>query len=268
MSSSASVAPLGWAVLVTGADAGVGRAAALAFARHGARVALVASGAEAGAAELKNAVAQIRRTGGYAKAFPADLTDPRAAEHVARDAEASLGAIDVWVNAMFTRGFAQFTQMEPEEFKRVTEVDYLSYVYGTRAALKRMLPRDRGVVVQVGLAPASRGIPLRSAHCGAKHAVQGFNESLRCELLDSKSSVRVTMVQLPAVDGLQLDEAAAMIVHAAEHPERREYQVNGSFGERNPGRDLQLWASRHQVALAAVGAAAAGLAMSVAGRRR
>jgi NAD(P)-dependent dehydrogenase (short-subunit alcohol dehydrogenase family) len=234
----------GQVVVVTGASAGVGRAAAVAFAEAGARVALVARG-EAG---LKGAVEQIADAGGYAKAFPADMADPDQAERVARDVEASLGAIDVWVNVAFTSVFARFIDIEPAEYKRVTEVTYLGYVYGTRAALKRMLPRDRGVIVQVGSALAYRGIPLQSAYCGSKHAIQGFNEALRCELLHDKSHVRTTMVQLPAVNTPQFDWvrtrlpkpaqpvppiyqpeiAARAVVYAAGHPNRREYWVAGS----------------------------------------
>lgn len=234
----------GAVVVVTGASAGVGRAAALAFAREGAKVALVARG-EAG---LDGALAEVAAAGGYARAFEADMADPKQAERVAREVEASFGAIDVWVNAAFTSVFARFIDIEPDEFKRVTEVDYLGYAYGTRAALKRMLPRDRGVIVQVGSALAYRGIPLQSAYCGAKHAIQGFNESLRCELMHDQSNVRVTMVQLPALNTPQFDwvlsrlgkpaqpvppiyqpeVAARAIVYAAAHPRRREYWVGGS----------------------------------------
>ncbi|HET9172364.1 MAG TPA: SDR family oxidoreductase [Actinospica sp.] len=234
----------GQVVAVTGASAGVGRAAAVAFAERGARVALVARG-ESG---LDGALAEIDRRGGQAKAFPADMADPEQADGAAREIEASLGPIDVWVNDAFTSVFAPFLEIEPEEFKRVTEVSYLGYVYGTRAALSRMVRRDRGTIVQVGSALAYRGIPLQSAYCGAKHAIQGFNESLRCELLHDESNVRVTMVQLPAVNTPQfdwvvnrLDEpaqpvppiyqpevAGRAIVYAAGHPRRREYWVGGS----------------------------------------
>jgi short-subunit dehydrogenase len=162
--------------------------------------------------------------------------------------EEKLGPIDVWINDAFSSVFAPFTQITPAEFKRITEVTYLGYVYGTRAALDRMLARDSGTVVQVGSALAYRGIPLQSAYCGAKHAIQGFTESLRCELLHDKSNVRITMVQLPAVNTPQFDWvksrlsnkaqpvppiyqpelAARGIAYAADHPRRREYWVGGS----------------------------------------
>ncbi|MBO0869640.1 MAG: SDR family oxidoreductase, partial [Micromonosporaceae bacterium] len=167
-----------------------------------------------------------------------------AAEHI----EATLGPIDVWVNNAFTSVFAPFTEIGPDEFRRITEVTYLGCVYGTRIALGRMLPRDRGAIVQVGSALAYRGIPLQSAYCGAKHAIQGFTESVRCELLHDGSRVRLTMVQLPALNTPQFDwvltrlrrharpvppvyqpeVAARAIVYAAGHPGRREYWVGGS----------------------------------------
>jgi short-subunit dehydrogenase len=159
-----------------------------------------------------------------------------------------MGPIDVWVNVAFTSVFSPFDQIEPDEYKRVTEVSYLGYVYGTMAALKFMKSRDRGTVVQVGSALAYRGIPLQSAYCGAKHAIQGFNEALRCELLHDKSNVHVTMVQMPAVNTPQFswvlsrlprhaqpvppiyqpELAARAVLYAADHPQRREYWVGTS----------------------------------------
>jgi short-subunit dehydrogenase len=177
-----------------------------------------------------------------------DVANNDEVEAAAEAAEHRLGPIDVWVNVAFTSVFARFLDIDPDEFRRATEVSYLGYVHGTRAALRRMVPRDAGVVVQVGSALAYRGIPLQSAYCGAKHAIQGFNEAVRCELLHDKSQVRVTMVQLPAVNTPQFEwllnrlphraqpvppiyqpeVAARSIVYAAEHPQRREYWVGGS----------------------------------------
>jgi NAD(P)-dependent dehydrogenase (short-subunit alcohol dehydrogenase family) len=176
-----------------------------------------------------------------------DMADHEAVERAASQIEQELGPIDVWVNAAFTSIFAPFKEINPEEFKRVTEVTYLGFVYGTKAALNRMLPRDRGTIVQVGSALAYRGIPLQSAYCGAKHATQGFHDSLRSELLHDDSKVRVTMVQMPGVNTPQFDwvlsrlshkaqpvppiyqpeVAARAIVYAADHPRRKEYWVGG-----------------------------------------
>jgi short-subunit dehydrogenase len=183
-------------VVVTGASGGIGRATATAFAARGAKVALVARG-QAG---LEAAAADVRAAGGEALVLPADAADPAALETVADRVEGELGPVDVWVNDAFAGVFAPFEQITAEEFKRVNEVTYLGYVYGTMTALRRMKPRDRGVVVQIGSALAYRGIPLQTAYCGAKHAIQGFNEALRCELLHEKSGVHVTMVQMPAVN--------------------------------------------------------------------
>ncbi|MFP5253474.1 MAG: SDR family oxidoreductase [Actinomycetes bacterium] len=231
-------------VVVTGASAGVGRATATAFAEQGARVALLARGETGLAAALED----VSRAGGTGLAVPVDVADPTAVEAAAARVERELGPIDVWVNAAFSSVFAPATEVSAEEFRRVTEVSYLGYVHGTQAALRRMLPRDRGTVVQVGSALAYRGIPLQAAYCGAKHAIQGFHESLRCELLHRRSKVRTTMVQLPALNTPQFEwvlsrlahrprpvppiyqpeVAARAVVHAAKHPRRREYWVGAS----------------------------------------
>jgi NAD(P)-dependent dehydrogenase (short-subunit alcohol dehydrogenase family) len=228
-------------VVVTGASGGIGRATAQFFAEGGDAVALLARG-EAG---LEGARAQVQALGGRAAVYPVDTADAQAVDKVAGQVEEDLGEIDVWVNVAFTSVFAKFIDIEPDEFERVTRVTYLGFVNGTRAALHRMLPRDRGTIVQVGSTLAYRGIPLQSAYCGAKHATQGFHESLRTELLHEGSRVKVTMVQMPAVNTPQFswvlsrlprqaqpvppiyqpEVAARAVVFAADHPERREYWV-------------------------------------------
>jgi NAD(P)-dependent dehydrogenase (short-subunit alcohol dehydrogenase family) len=230
--------------VVTGASAGVGRAAALAFAARGDRVALLARGREG----LAAAADEVQRAGGEALVVTVDMADAKAVDDAAQRIVDEFGRIDVWVNSAFAGVFAPFTEITPDEYRRVTEVTYLGCVFGTRAALRYMLPQDHGTIVQVGSALAYRGIPLQSAYCGAKHAIQGFNESLRCELLHEGTKVRTTMVQLPAVNTPQFDWvlsrmpgrarpvapvyqpelAARAIVHAAAHPRRREYWVGGS----------------------------------------
>ncbi|MFF1719457.1 SDR family oxidoreductase [Streptomyces sviceus] len=234
----------GKVVVVTGASGGVGRATARAFAERGARVALLARGREG----LAAAADEVRQAGGEALVVSVDMADPKAVDDAAQQVVDAYGHIDVWVNNAFTGVFAPFTEITPDEFRRVTEVSYLGYVFGTRAALHHMLPRDRGTIVQVGSALAYRGIPLQSAYCGAKHAIQGFNESLRCELLHSGTGVRTTMVQMPGLNTPQFDwvlnrmpgkarpvapvyqpeVAARAVVHAASHARRREYWVGGS----------------------------------------
>jgi NAD(P)-dependent dehydrogenase (short-subunit alcohol dehydrogenase family) len=183
-------------VVVTGASAGVGRAIVRAFARRRARLLLVARGHDG----LAGARDDVERLGGTALVFPADVSDPERVEAAAAAAEEAFGPIDVWVNDAMVSVFSPIKEMTAMEFRRVTEVTYLGYVYGTLAALRRMLPRDRGVIVQIGSALAYRGIPLQAAYCGAKHAIQGFTDSLRCELLHDRSHVRVAMVEMPALN--------------------------------------------------------------------
>lgn len=231
-------------VVVTGASGGIGRATAVAAGERGDTVVLVARGEEG----LQSAAGQIEAAGGKALVMPTDVADADAVAALADKVEADVGPIDVWINVAFTSVFAPFDKISPEEFRRVTEVSYLGYVYGTHAALRHMKQRDRGVIVQVGSALAYRGIPLQSAYCGAKHAIQGFNESLRCELLHDRSNVHVTMVQMPAVNTPQFswvlsrlprhaqpvppiyqpELAAKAVLFAADHPRRREYWVGSS----------------------------------------
>jgi NAD(P)-dependent dehydrogenase (short-subunit alcohol dehydrogenase family) len=231
-------------VAITGASAGIGRAAGRLFGQRGDRVALIARGH----AGLEGAVRDVERAGGTALAISADVADFAQVEAAAKDIEEALGPIDVWVNVAFASVFAPFAQITPEEFRRVTEVSYLGFVHGTMAALARMKPRDHGVIVQVGSALGARSIPLQAAYCGAKHAVNGFTESLRCELLHDKSGVRVTVVQMPAVNTPQFswvrsrlprhpqpvppiyqpEVAARGVVYAADHPARKQYFVGAS----------------------------------------
>lgn len=188
-------------VVVTGASAGVGRAAVRAFARQGADVGLIARGIDG----LDGARREVEAEGGRALVLPADVASAGQVEEAAARVERDLGPIDVWVNNAMVSVFSPVRELLPDEVKRVTEVTYLGVVYGTLAALKHMLPRDRGSIVQVGSALAYRGIPLQAAYCGAKHAIQGFTESLRCELLHDGSRVHVAMVQLPAMNTPQFD---------------------------------------------------------------
>jgi len=231
-------------IVVTGASGGIGRATAVAFGARGDTVALLARGENG----LSAAAAEVERAGGKSIIVPTDVADADQVFAAAERVESNAGPIDVWVNVAFTSVFAPFEQIKPDEYRRVTEVSYLGYVYGTMAALKYMKPRDRGTIVQVGSALAYRGIPLQSAYCGAKHAIQGFHEALRCELLHAKSGVHVTMVQMPAVNTPQFswvlsrlprhaqpvppiyqpEMAARAVLYAADRPRRREYWVGSS----------------------------------------
>lgn len=222
--------------VVTGASAGVGRAVVRELAKRGARIGLIARGVE----RLEDTWVEVDRLGGSALVLPADVADAEAIEAAAARVEQVFGPIDVWINNAMASVFSPVAQMTPEEFRRVTEVTYLGYVHGTLAALRRMLPRDRGTIVQVGSALAYRSIPLQSAYCAAKHAVVGFTDSLRCELLHDGSNVRLTAVHLPAINTPQFawvktrlprkpqpvppifqpEVAARAIVWAAEHAPR------------------------------------------------
>lgn len=199
-------------VVVTGASAGVGRATAVAFARQGAAVALLARG-EAG---LEGARRDVKAAGGRALVIPTDVSDADQVEAAAALTEREFGPIDVWVNNAMVSVFSPVREMESEEYRRVTEVTYLGFVYGAQAALRRMLPRDRGKIIFVGSALAYRGIPLQSAYCAAKHAIQGFFDSLRTELLHDESQVQISMVHLPAINTPQFDWVKSRLPNRAQ----------------------------------------------------
>src|SRR3954452_10683834 len=199
-------------VVVTGASAGIGRAVVREFAKQGASIGLLARGTDG----LDGARRDVEAAGARALAVPTDVADPDAVEFAATMIEDELGPIDVWVNDAMTTVFSWFDEIEPDEFRRATEVTYLGAVWGTRSALKRMLPRDRGTVMQVGSALAYRGIPLQAPYCGAKHAMKGFTESIRTELRARRSSVHVGMVPLPGLNTPQFDHCRSKLPN---HPQ-------------------------------------------------
>ncbi|MGH7446825.1 MAG: SDR family oxidoreductase [Longimicrobiales bacterium] len=227
-------------IVVTGASAGVGRAVVRRFAAHGARIGLIARGRDG----LEATRREVEALGGDALVLAADVADAEAIERAAEAVEKAFGPIDIWINNAMTSVFAPVLETAAEEYRRVTEVTYLGYVHGTLAALRRMRPRDRGTIVQVGSALAYRGIPLQSAYCASKHAIQGFTDSLRCELLHDASAIHVTSVHLPAVNTPQFrwvrsrlpnkaqpvppiyqPEIIAEVIHFAAHARRREVWV-------------------------------------------
>lgn len=250
-------------VVITGASAGVGRAAVREFAKQGANVALLARGMDG----LQAAADEVENLDGRALVVPTDVADASQVEDAAEKVERELGPIDIWVNNAMTTVFSPVKQIEPEEFQRATEVTYLGAVYGTMAALKRMVPRDAGTIVQVGSALSYRAIPLQAAYCGAKHAMRGFTDALRCELIHDKSKIHLTMVQLPGLNTPQFnwcksrlpnhpqpvppifqpEVAARAIVWAACH-RRREVHVGRSSVMTIWGNKLAPWFADHKLA--------------------
>jgi NAD(P)-dependent dehydrogenase (short-subunit alcohol dehydrogenase family) len=221
-------------VVVTGASAGIGRATAVAFARRGWRVALLARGVEG----LDGARRDVEAAGGTALVIPTDVADCARVESAAERVEREWGPIDVWVNNAMATIFCNFLDTSPDDFKRATEVTYLGAVWGTRAALKRMKPRNRGVIVQVGSALAYRSIPLQAPYCGAKSALRGFTDSLRSELIHDRSEVHLTMVNLSAFNTPQFDIARNCTGHEA--------QPLGKIFQPELAADAIVWAALHR----------------------
>jgi NAD(P)-dependent dehydrogenase (short-subunit alcohol dehydrogenase family) len=254
-------------VAVTGASGGVGRAIAREFAKHGAAVGLIARGR----AGLDAAAQEVSELGGTPYTHSADVAEFDEMQAAAAAIEEHLGPIDVWVNNAMTTVFAFLDDIEPREFDRATRVTYLGAVWGTKVALERMLPRDRGTIVQVGSALAYRGIPLQSPYCGAKHAMKGMFESLRCELRHRGSNVHATMVQLPGMNTPQFDhclskmprhpmpvppifepEVAARAIYWAAHHRRRELYVGFPTVYTILGNKLAPWLAERYLAKTAV----------------
>jgi NAD(P)-dependent dehydrogenase (short-subunit alcohol dehydrogenase family) len=220
-------------VVVTGASAGLGRAIAREFARHGARLGLIARDR----GRLDEAVREAAELGGEAIALPADVANQQEVEKAADEVERRFGPIDVWINDAMTTVFAPFDEISPDEYQRATEVTYLGYVWGAMAALRRMKPRNKGTIVQVGSALAYRSIPLQAPYCGAKHAIRGFTDSIRCELIHDRSKVRITMVQMPGMNTPQFDWCRARLPN---HPQPVPPIYNPEIGAR-----AVYWAAHH-----------------------
>lgn len=243
-------------VMITGASAGLGRAMVREFASKGADVALIARGIDG----LIGAKREVEAAGGRALIFPIDVADAEAVENAAAETEEKLGPIDVWINNAMNSVFSPVKQMTAGDYKRVTEVTYLGQVYGALSALRRMLVRDRGTIIFVGSALAYRGIPLQSAYCACKHAIEGFYDSLKTELMHDHSSVNVSMVQLPAMNTTQFkfvksrlpfkpkpmgtiyepEIAAEVIEYCSRHP-RREYFVGWPTIKAIVGNKVAPW---------------------------
>jgi short-subunit dehydrogenase len=221
-------------VVVTGGSAGVGRAVARAFGKEGASVGLIARGRD----DLESAKSEIEELGGRALVLPTDVANSEQVEAAADRVEKELGPIGVWVNNAMATVFSRFLEITPEEFKRSTEVTYLGTVYGTMAALKRMYARDRGTIVQVGSALAYRSIPLQAPYCGAKHAIAGFTDSVRTELIHEKKNIHLTMVQLPAMNTPQFSWSRTKL---PRHP-----QPVPPIFEPEVAADAIVWAARQR----------------------
>jgi short-subunit dehydrogenase len=243
-------------VVITGASGGVGRAAARKFASEGAKIGLIARGRKG----LEATAREVTQAGGQALVLPVDVSNHDQVEAAASSVEDAFGPIDVWVNDAMVTVYAEFLDIEPDEFTRATEVSYLGMVWGTRAALKRMVPRDHGSLVQVCSAMSYRGIPLQSPYCGAKHACKGFTESIITELLHHKSKVQVSMIQLPGLNTTQFTwgrtklpkqtmpvppiyqpEVAADAIHYAAHHKRRQVYVGMPTVMNIVGERLAPW---------------------------
>ncbi len=239
-------------VVVTGASAGVGRAVVRRFAKDGVKIGLIARGMDG----LRATAREVEDLGSEPLILPCDVADNDAVEAAAQKVEDTFGPIDIWINVAFAGILSRFIDIEPKDYERVTQVTYLGQINGARAALRRMVARNKGVLVLTGSALAYRGIPLQSAYCGAKHAIQGFQDSIRSELIHDDSDVHVTMVQLPGVNTPQFDwmktnlpnqprpasppyqpEVAAEAIHLAAHHRRKEVQVGVSSWEA-------IWANK------------------------